>query len=57
MPCCMVSTPDRVNLGDMTRDGVDAVWNGFAYRSFRSALASPEPPEVCRGCALYNGTF
>jgi MoaA/NifB/PqqE/SkfB family radical SAM enzyme len=57
MPCCMVSTPERVNLGNMAQQGVEAVWNGLAYRSFRSALASPEPPEVCRGCALYNGTF
>jgi len=57
MPCCMVSTPDRANLGNMAQQGVDAVWNGLAYRSFRSALASSEPPEVCRGCALYNGTF
>ncbi|HEX8988764.1 MAG TPA: radical SAM protein [Rhodocyclaceae bacterium] len=57
MPCCMVSTPDRANLGDMARSGVDAVWNGSAYAGFRAALDSGRPPEVCRGCALYNGTF
>ncbi len=57
MPCCMVSTPDRANLGNMARDGVEPVWNGPTYRAFRAALDSPEPPEVCRGCALYNGTF
>lgn len=57
MPCCMVSTPDRINLGNMASQGVDAVWNGSSYRSFRTALASDEPPEVCRGCALYHGTF
>lgn len=57
MPCCMVSTPDRAKLGHMAQAGVDAVWNGAAYQDFRAALASDHPPEVCRGCALYNGTF
>jgi hypothetical protein len=57
MPCCMVSTPDRANLGSMAQRGVDAVWNGPDYGEFRAALESDEPPAVCRGCALYNGTF
>ncbi|HEX8962539.1 MAG TPA: radical SAM protein [Rhodocyclaceae bacterium] len=57
MPCCMVSTPDRANLGNMAAQGVERVWNGLAYRSFRAALDSDRPPEVCRGCAIYNGTF
>jgi MoaA/NifB/PqqE/SkfB family radical SAM enzyme len=57
MPCCMVSTPDRANLGDMAREGIAAVWNGPEYRAFRAALASDKPPEVCRGCAIYKGTF
>jgi MoaA/NifB/PqqE/SkfB family radical SAM enzyme len=57
MPCCMVSTPDRAKLGDMAADGVDAVWNGAAYRDFRAALETDQPPEICRGCGIYNGTF
>ena len=57
MPCCMVSTPDRVSLGNMTRDGVAAVWSGAAYADFRRALDEGPPPEVCRGCSLYHGTF
>jgi MoaA/NifB/PqqE/SkfB family radical SAM enzyme len=57
MPCCMVSTPDRANLGNMAEQGVERVWNGLAYRSFRAALDSDKPPEICRGCAIYNGTF
>jgi radical SAM protein with 4Fe4S-binding SPASM domain len=57
MPCCMVSTPDRANLGNMAEHGVDAIWNGRAYGEFRAALDSDEPPDVCRGCAIYNGTF
>lgn len=57
MPCCMVSTPDRAHLGNMAREGTAAVWNGLPYRVFRAALASGKPPEVCRGCGVYNGTF
>ncbi|RIL02211.1 MAG: radical SAM protein [Proteobacteria bacterium] len=57
MPCCMVSTPDRVALGDARRAPLDAIWNGAAYRSFRERLDSDDPPEVCRSCALYAGTF
>jgi MoaA/NifB/PqqE/SkfB family radical SAM enzyme len=57
MPCCMVATPDRATLGDMARDGAEAVWNGQPYRAFRDALSSETPPEVCRSCAIYTGTF
>ncbi len=57
MPCCMVGTPDRATLGDMAADGASAVWNGDAYRAFRAALSSDSPPEICRSCAIYSGTF
>jgi radical SAM protein with 4Fe4S-binding SPASM domain len=57
MPCCMVATPDRINFGDMMRDGATAVWNNDAYGDFRERLSSPTPPEVCRSCAIYSGTF
>lgn len=57
MPCCMVATPDRVNFGSMAREGVARVWASDAYREFRERLASDDPPEICRGCAVYRGTF
>ena len=57
MPCCMVATPDRACLGDMLRDGVEAVWNGPAYREFRAGLLDDAPAEICRTCSLYQGTF
>jgi MoaA/NifB/PqqE/SkfB family radical SAM enzyme len=57
MPCCMVSTPDRLSLGNMARDGVANTWTGEAYAAFRRALDGGPPPEVCRGCSLYHGTF
>ena len=57
MPCCMVSTPDRINFGKMTEQGVEQLWNGECYRQFRDQLSSEEPPEVCRSCSIYTGTF
>jgi radical SAM protein with 4Fe4S-binding SPASM domain len=57
MPCCMVATPDRINFGDMGHEGVADVWNNEAYRHFRERLESDAPPEVCRSCAVYAGTF
>ncbi len=57
MPCCMVSTPDRINFGNIVEQGVDQTWNGEAYESFRARLASDQPPEVCRSCSIYSGTF
>lgn len=57
MPCCIVGTPDHINFGNMARDGVDEVWNSDAYRAFRQQHFSLSPPDVCRSCAVYAGTF
>ncbi len=57
MPCCMVSTPDRVNLGRVGEQSVAQIWNGERYEQFRSQLSSEEAPEVCQSCSLYSGTF
>jgi radical SAM protein with 4Fe4S-binding SPASM domain len=57
MPCCMIATPDRLNFGDVTERGIDAIWNGAGYEGFRRQLASDEPPEICRSCSIYSGTF
>jgi radical SAM protein with 4Fe4S-binding SPASM domain len=57
MPCCMVATPDRANFGNVAKEGVVRVWNNEAYNAFRSRLASDDPPDICKGCAVYNGHF
>ena len=57
MPCCMVATPDRASFGNMAATGAAAVWNGAAYHDFRDRLSSEDPPEVCRSCSVYHGTF
>jgi len=57
MPCCMVSTPDRIHFGSMSEQGAKVVWNSAEYQAFRKALSSDTPPDVCRSCAIYSGTF
>jgi MoaA/NifB/PqqE/SkfB family radical SAM enzyme len=57
MPCCMISTPDRFNFGNLSTVPVETLWNSSSYETFRAALASDAPPDVCRGCSLYRGVF
>lgn len=57
MPCCMVSTPDRIHFGSVVERGLGPVWNGPDYRRFRADLGSERPPDVCRSCSIYRGTF
>ncbi len=57
MPCCMVATPDRANFGKVTNKTLVSVWNGDDYNSFRERLDSNDPPDLCRSCSLYWGTF
>lgn len=59
LPCCMVATADRASFGNVfdDADGLRRRWQGDEANAFRAALASDSPPDVCRGCALYRGTF
>jgi radical SAM protein with 4Fe4S-binding SPASM domain len=57
MPCCMISTPDRLNFGNIAEQGVAETRNGAEYQALRDQLASDEPPDICRSCAIYTGTF
>jgi radical SAM protein with 4Fe4S-binding SPASM domain len=56
-PCCMVMGDDRVALGRLGEQSFPEIWHGEAYTQFRKRLAGDDPPEVCRGCALYRRTF
>lgn len=52
-PCCMA--PEPTSFGNMDREGVVRVWNNEAYRAFRDKLASDDPPDICKGCSVYQG--
>jgi radical SAM protein with 4Fe4S-binding SPASM domain len=56
-PCCMVMGDDRISLGRLDNQTFPQIWYGEAYREFRRRLAGEDPPDVCRGCALYQRTF
>jgi radical SAM protein with 4Fe4S-binding SPASM domain len=57
MPCCMISTPDRMNFGNIAERGVAATWHGADYQRFRDRLGSDDAPDICKSCSVYRGTF
>jgi radical SAM protein with 4Fe4S-binding SPASM domain len=57
MPCCMVSTPDRMNFGSIHGVPFNEIWNSPAYRDFRERFDSANPPEICKTCSVYQGIF
>jgi radical SAM protein with 4Fe4S-binding SPASM domain len=56
-PCCMLMGGDRAILGDLAEASFPAIWRGEAYETFRAALETDRPPDVCRGCSQYRGVF
>ncbi len=56
LPCCIapfsVRGYDNYTLGDATQRTLRDIWNGPAYRDFRTALLSEAPPAPCRNCGL-----
>jgi MoaA/NifB/PqqE/SkfB family radical SAM enzyme len=56
-PCCMVMGDDRVSLGRLTERSFPEIWADEPYVEFRRRLLAGPPPDVCRGCSLYHGTF
>jgi MoaA/NifB/PqqE/SkfB family radical SAM enzyme len=56
LPCCIAPFSQRgyenYTLGDVTQQTLRELWNGPAYRKFRSALLSDKPPDCCANCGL-----
>jgi len=56
LPCCIAPFSargyDGYTLGDATQQSLREIWNGAAYRQFRSGLLSDTPPKPCQGCGL-----
>jgi MoaA/NifB/PqqE/SkfB family radical SAM enzyme len=56
LPCCIAPFSQRgyehYTLGDATQQTLREIWNGAAYRSFRSALLSDSPAKACANCGL-----
>jgi MoaA/NifB/PqqE/SkfB family radical SAM enzyme len=56
LPCCIAPFSARgyetYTLGDATQQSLRDIWNGAAYRDFRTALLGDVPPKPCQGCGL-----
>ena len=56
IPCCIAPFSQRgyehYTLGDATQQTLREIWNGPAYRDFRTALLSDAPPHACANCGL-----
>lgn len=52
-PCCM-DFPDRMILGDLNRDSLEAVWNGGPIQALRRAMLAHQPNETCQFCVLHG---
>jgi MoaA/NifB/PqqE/SkfB family radical SAM enzyme len=56
LPCCIAPFSQRgyenYTLGDATQQTLQEIWNGAAYRGFRDALLSDQPPSACASCGL-----
>ena len=56
LPCCIapfsVRGYSKYTLGDATQATLREIWNGAAYRDFRTSLLSDAPPAPCRNCGL-----
>jgi MoaA/NifB/PqqE/SkfB family radical SAM enzyme len=56
LPCCIAPFSqhgyDQYTLGDATQQTLREIWNGPAYRDFRTALLSDKPPKACANCGL-----
>jgi MoaA/NifB/PqqE/SkfB family radical SAM enzyme len=56
LPCCIAPFSARgyetYTLGDARSQTLDEIWNGPAYRDFRTALLGDDPPKPCKNCGL-----
>jgi len=48
VPCCMISNPDVVTLGNAKN--LESEWNNEKYQEFRKAHLEGNIPKICRGC-------
>jgi MoaA/NifB/PqqE/SkfB family radical SAM enzyme len=56
LPCCIAPFSqhgyENYTLGDATQESLRMIWNGPAYRRFRTALLSEAPPAACANCGM-----
>lgn len=50
VPCCRVSDPDTVCMGNVFEESFARIWNSEPYRELRGRLRSHDPPRFCANC-------
>ena len=53
VPCCMVSQPELVNMGDAHNFSNE--WHSDTYQQFRQRHLDGDLPEFCKGCYIGSG--
>ena len=48
VPCCMIGTPDVLDLGDA--NSFTDLWHGQTFQDFRQAHLDGDIPRACQGC-------
>jgi MoaA/NifB/PqqE/SkfB family radical SAM enzyme len=56
LPCCIAPFSARgyesYTLGNATQETLREIWNGAAYREFRTSLLGDVPPKPCQSCGM-----
>ena len=50
VPCCVVGVPETWNMGDITVQSIDQIWNNESYLNLRKNLIKGDIPETCKPC-------
>ncbi len=52
--CCHPLAHDKMQLGDLSTQSLEEVWNGTLYRNLRAGLRTGDVPDICRKCSIVN---
>ena len=57
LPCCIspfaTNDYDSLIMGNIFQQSFDEIWNGEAYRGFRTQFLSQTPHQACSSCGIY----
>ncbi len=53
-PCCRVSDPSVVTMGNIYKNSFESIWNGKEYRELRKQLSESDIPSMCKMCYTNN---
>lgn len=51
-PCCHPFAHQKMQLGDLSTESFEEIWNRRIVRNLRVGLRSGDAPPICKGCSL-----